>query len=159
MSEEDNFTITLLSCLLIIIYLTNGEKKGHTMTTATLQMFLEGNPDSTLKNFFRRPFLQKPSGIAGNTMEKNTPASVAATITSSSSWIPALWTHALAQQYQVAVEEEGPVQQEPIEELGSEVTREETFTFFNPFIEVIHIIRITDHEDLDIQQPSTPWTI
>ena len=96
------------------------------MTTTILQMFLEGNPDSTLKNFFRRPFLQKPSGIAGNTMEKNTPASVAATITSSSSWIPALWTHALAQQYQVAVEEEGQDTQEPIEGIGLEVTREET---------------------------------
>ena len=61
----------------------------------------------------------------------------------------ALRTHTLAQQYQVAVEEEGPVQQEPTEELGSEVKREETFTLFNPFIEVIHIIRLTDHEDLD----------
>ena len=55
------------------------------MTTTILQMFLEGNPDSTLKNFFRRPFLQKPSGIAGNTMGENIPASVAATITSSCS--------------------------------------------------------------------------
>ena len=53
------------------------------MTTTTLQMFLEGNPDSTLKNLFRRPFLQKPSRMAGNTIEENTPASVAATITSS----------------------------------------------------------------------------
>ena len=85
LNEEDHFTITLLSCLSIITYLTNGEKRGQAMTSATLQLFLEGNPDSTLKNFFRRPFLQKPSTIAGNTMEENTPTSVAATITSSCS--------------------------------------------------------------------------
>ena len=69
----------------IITYLTNEGKRGQAITLVQLQLFLEGNPDSTLKNFFRRPFLQKPSGIAGNTMEENTPASVAATITSSCS--------------------------------------------------------------------------
>ena len=82
LTEEDHFTITLLSCMSIITYLTNGEKRGQAMTPATLQLFLEGNPDTTLKNFFRRPFLQQPSTIAGNTMEENTPTSVVGTITS-----------------------------------------------------------------------------
>ena len=82
LNEEDHFTITLLSCLSIITYLTNGEKRGQAMTSATLQLFLEGNPDSTLKNFFRRPFLQKPSTIASNTMEENTPAATTTSLSS-----------------------------------------------------------------------------
>ena len=85
LNEEDHFTITLLLCLSIITYLINGEKRGQAVTPVQLQLFLEENPDSTLKHFFRRLFLQKPSTIADNTMEENTPTSVAATATSSSS--------------------------------------------------------------------------
>ena len=85
LNEEDHFTITLLLCLSIITYLTNEGKRGQAITLVQLQLFLEGNPDSTLKNFFRRPFLQKPSTIESNTMDDNTPTSVAATTKSSSS--------------------------------------------------------------------------
>ena len=54
-------------------------------------------------------------------------------------------THILSHQSQVSVEEEGPVQQEATEELGTEATEEgeETFTLFKLFIEVIPIIIIT----------------
>ena len=51
------------------------------MTTTTLQMFMAGHPDSTLKNFFRRLFLQKTNEIASSNLGENLPASLATTIT------------------------------------------------------------------------------
>ena len=57
------------------------EKKGPSITKETLQLFLTGTPDSALKNFFRRRFLQKTNGIATSNLGVNVPTPLATTTT------------------------------------------------------------------------------
>ena len=120
------------------------------MTTATLQMFLEGNPDSTLKNFFRRPFLQKTNGLANSNLGENLSASVATTITTACHM-----NTSTSNTMSSNSRERGKNHTIPIEGLGFEVTKEETLVF----IKAIHIRRSIEPEDLDTQQPFIARTI